>query len=173
MVGAGKQGVVYLLNRDNLGQFHAGSDSQIVQSFPGGSCGPGTCAIFGTPAYFNNTVYTVAVGDGLKAYSLIAGQLSFSGESANTFSWPGATPVISANGSSNGIAWVLETNGSGAPAVLHAYSAENVSVEIYKSSENTARDNPGPAIKFSIPTVENGRVYVGSQFKVSVYGLLP
>jgi hypothetical protein len=173
MVSAGKQGIVYLLNRDNMGRFQAGSDSQIVQSFPGGVCGPGSCAIFGTPAYFNNTVYTAAVGDRLKAYSLVAGQLSLSGQSTNSFRWPGATPAISANGSSNGIVWALETNGSGARAVLRAYSAANVSVELYNSDENAVRDNPGPAVKFSVPTVANGKVYVGSQFQVSVFGLLP
>jgi len=173
MVSAGKQGVVYLLNRDNMGKFQVGSDSQIVQSFPGGACGPGTCSIFGTPAYFNNRVYTAAVNDSLKAYSLIAGQLSLSGQSTNTFPWPGATPVTSANGSGNGIVWALETNGSGAPAVLRAYPAANVSIELYNSNENAPRDNPGPAIKFSVPTVANGKVYVGSQYQVSVFGLLP
>ena len=173
MVSAGKQGIVYLLNRDNMGRFQVGSDSQIVQSFPGGACGPGSCAIFGTPAYFSNTVYTAAVDDRLRAYSLSSGQLTLAGQSPNSFRWPGATPVVSANGSSNGIVWALETNGSGAPAVLRAYSAANVSVELYNSDENAARDNPGPAVKFGVPTVANGKVYVGSQFQVSVFGLLP
>jgi hypothetical protein len=173
MLSLGKQGIAYLLNRDDMGKFQAGSDSQIVQSFTWGSCGAGRCLIFGTPAYFENTVYMAAVGDGLKAYTLSNGQLSLSGQSTNTFRWPGATPVISANGSSNGIVWALETNGSGAPAVLHAYSATDVSIELYNSNENAARDNPGPAIKFSVPTVANGKVFVGSQYQVSVFGLLP
>jgi hypothetical protein len=168
----GKQGVAYLLNRDDLGKFQSGSDSQIVQSFTWGLCGTGRCPIFGTPAYFENTVYMAAVGGGLRAYTLGNGQLALSGRSVNTFRWPGATPVISANGSSNGIVWVLETNGSGAPAVLRAYSAADVSVELYNSDENAARDNPGPAIKFSVPTVANGKVFVGSQHQVSVFGLL-
>jgi hypothetical protein len=173
MVSAGKQGVIYLLNRDNMGRFQAGSDSQIVQSFPGGVCGPGTCAIFGTPAYFSNRVYTVAVGDRLKAYSLDAGQLSLSGQSTNTFQWPGATPAISANGSANGIVWALETNGSGAPVVLRAYSAADVSTQLYNSNQNLARDNPGQAVKFTVPTIANGKVYVGAQRQLSVFGLLP
>jgi hypothetical protein len=173
MVSAGKQGVVYLLNRDSMGQFQAGSDSQIVQSFPGGVCGAGMCAVFGTPAYFNNMVYTVAVNDSLKAYSLSAGRLSLSGQSTNTFKWPGATPVISADGSDNGIVWALETNGSGAPAVLRAYSAAGVSSELYNSDQNPGRDNPGRAVKFTVPTIANGKVYVGSQHQLSVFGLLP
>lgn len=172
MLALGKQGVAYLLNRDDMGKFQSGSDSQIVQSFTWGLCGTGRCPIFGTPAYFENTVYMAAVGDGLKAYTLSNGQLALSGRSVNTFRWPGATPVISANGSSNGIVWTLETNGSGAPAVLRAYSAADVSVELYNSNENAARDNPGPAIKFSVPTVANGKVFVGSQHQVSVFGLL-
>lgn len=173
MVSGGKQGVVYLLNRDNLGRFQAGSDSQVVQSFPGGACGAGTCAFFGTPAYFDSMVYTVAENDGLKAYSLVGGQLSLSARSTNTFRWPGATPVISANGSMDGIVWALETNGSGARAVLRAYTATNVAIELYNSDQNPQRDNPGAAIKFAVPTIANGKVYVGAQGTVSVFGLLP
>jgi hypothetical protein len=115
----------------------------------------------------------VAVGDRLKAYSLDAGQLSLSGQSTNTFQWPGATPAISANGSANGIVWALETNGSGQPVVLRAYPAADVSTELYNSSQNLARDNPGQAVKFTVPTIANGKVYVGAQRQLSVFGLLP
>lgn len=172
MVAVGKQGIIYLLNRDHLGNFQEDSDSQIVQSFSGGSCGIGHCLFFGTPAYFNNTIYTVAKQDSLKAYTLNQGQLTFAGRSLNTFPWPGATPVISANGSNQGIVWTLQTNGSGAKAILRAYLAENVATELYNSDQNAERDNPGPAVKFTIPTVANGKVFVGSQGRVSVFGLL-
>lgn len=174
ILSLGKQGVAYVLSRDNLGKFQANSDSQIVQSFNWGQCGTGRCLIFGTPAYFENTVYMAAVGDKLRAYSLANGQFVLTPkQSPNSFRWPGASPVVSANGSGNGIVWALETNGSGQSAVLHAYPAADVSVQIYSSSENAVRDDPGPAIKFSVPTVVNGRVYVGSQSQISVYGLLP
>jgi hypothetical protein len=173
MVAVGKQGIVYLLDRDDLGAYQAGSDSQIVQSFPGAACGPGYCAFRGTPAYFGNRVYTAAVGDSLRAYSLANARLSRAAQSANTFRWPGATPVVSANGAANGIVWAMETNGSGAPGVLHAYAAANVAERLFSSSENAGRDNAGPAIKFSVPTVAGGRVYIGSQYQVSVFGLLP
>jgi hypothetical protein len=173
MVAGGKQGIVYLLNRDDMGKFQPGGDSQIVQSFPGGACGPGTCAMFGTPAYFNNRVYTVAVRDSLKAYSLTGGHLFLSAQSTNTFRFPGATPAISANGSNAGIVWALETNGSGAPAVLRAYSAADVSIELYNSTQNSLRDDPGPAVKFTVPTIADGKVYVGAQGQLSVFGLLP
>ncbi len=172
LLGAGKQGILYLLNRDDLGAFQAGSDSQIVQSLPGEVCGAGTCPIFGSPAYFDNRVFVASVHGHLSAYSLMNGVLASAEHSINTFRWPGATPVISANGTSNGIAWALETNGSGEAAVLHAYAASNVANEIYSSNDNSGRDNPGPAIKFSVPTVADGKVFVGAQFQVSVFGLL-
>ena len=167
MVGAGKQGTIYLLNRDNMGRFQPGSDSQVVQSLPG------PYSMFGTPAYFRNTVYMAAAQDRLKAYALSNGRLSLSKQSTSVFGWPGATAVISANGSSNAIVWALETNGSGAPAVLHAYSAADVSIELYNSNQNSGRDYPGGAVKFTVPTIVNGKVYVGAQGQLSVFGLLP
>ncbi|HMH16627.1 MAG TPA: pyrrolo-quinoline quinone [Burkholderiales bacterium] len=166
LVTAGKQGTIYLVNRDKMGKFQTGSDSQIVQSLPG------PFELFGTPAYYKNTVYIVAAQDRLKAYSLSNGQLSLSKQSTSVFGWPGATAVISANGSNNGVVWALETNGSGAPAVLHAYSAADVSIELYNSNQNAARDVPGPAVKFAVPTITNGKVYVGLQGQLSVFGLL-
>ncbi len=167
LVSAGKQGTIYLLNRDNMGKFQTGSDSQIVQSLPR------PYPLFGTPAYFKNTIYMAAAGDRLNAYLLSNGQLSLSKQSTSIFGWPGATAVISANGVNNGIVWALETNGSGAPALLHAYSAADVSTELYNSNQSPARDYPGAAIKFAVPTVANGKVYVGAQGQVSVFGLLP
>ncbi|MHB8717075.1 MAG: pyrrolo-quinoline quinone [Sulfuricaulis sp.] len=167
LVSAGKQGTIYLVNRDNMGKYQTANDSQIVQSIPG------PYSLFGTPAYFNNTVYMAAVGDSLKAYTLSNGQLTLSKQSTSVFTWPGATVGISANGLNNGIAWALETNGSGAPAILRAYSTTDVSVELYNSNQNPGRDSPGPAIKFSVPTIANGKVYVGAVGQLSVFGLLP
>jgi hypothetical protein len=172
VLGAGKQGMVYLLDRDNLGKFQTGNDGQIVQSLPAGNCGAGACPVFGTPAYFNQTVYFAAVGDRLRAFTLTGGRLTLSAASPNTFRWPGATPVVSANGSGHGLVWALETNGSGAPAVLHAYAADNIAVQLYNSTQNAGRDAPGAAIKFAVPTVAAGKVYVGTQGQVSVFGLL-
>lgn len=174
MFSMGKQGIAYLLNRNNLGRFQAGSDSQIVQSFGWGQCGTGNCMVYGTPAYFDSKVYMAAVGDRLRSYTLSNGRfLPTSVQSPNSFPWPGASPVVSANGATDGIVWALQTNGSGQPAALHAYAAEDVSNRLYSSDENAARDNPGPAVKFTVPTVANGRVYIGSQYQVSVFGLFP
>ena len=169
LVSAGKEGTIYLLNRDNMGQFQPGSDSQIVQSLHSALDG----GLFSTPTYFENKVYFVAANDSLRAYALSNGLLSLSGLSTTIFGWPGATPVISANGTKDAIVWALQTNGSGAPAVLHAYAASDVSIDLYSSDQNSVRDNPGAAVKFSVPTIVNGRVYVGTQDRLSVFGLLP
>src|SRR5215472_2959500 len=172
MVSAGKGGTIYLVDRDNMGGFIAnGNDQQIVQSIPGA-----VGSLFGTPAYFQNTLYFLAKGDVLRAFSLSNGKLGTSpaSQSSTVFGFPGATPVISANGASNGIVWVLQTDQAeaGGPAVLHAYLATDVSTELYNSNQNPGRDTPGPAVKFTVPTVIKGKVYVGTQTGLSVFGLL-
>ncbi|MHB8455581.1 MAG: pyrrolo-quinoline quinone [Acidiferrobacterales bacterium] len=166
LISAGKQGTIYSLNRDNMGKYQTSSDSQIVQSLPT------PYPLFGTPTYFNDTVYIAAAGDTLKSYKLSNGQLSISSQSTSTFAWPGAAVDISANDSSNAIVWALQSNGSGAPAELNAYSAADVSTELYSTDQNSARDNPGAAVKFAVPTIANGKVYVGALGQLSVYGLL-
>jgi hypothetical protein len=177
LVSAGKEGTVYLVNRDNMGHFQAGSDSQIVQSLPFAVSRGG---LFGAPAYYANKVYFAGVYDALKAFDLADGLFSSSTPSAQsptTYGFPGATPVISANGtdSSSAIVWTLETDqyGTNGPAVLHAYAALDVATELYNSDETPSRDNPGPAVKFTVPTVANGKVFVGTQTQLSVFGLLP
>jgi hypothetical protein len=88
---------------------------------------------------------------------------------------PGATPAISANGSRDGIVWILESKGWRSPdtmAILHAYDGTNVAREIYSSEQNSARDRAGKCLRFAVPTVVNGRVYVGAKSEVDVYGLL-
>jgi hypothetical protein len=172
LVSAGKEGTIYLLNRDNMGKFQTGSDSQIVQSSPNA-----LGALFGTPAYFQSNVYFFAVNDSLKAFPLSSGHLGTSPTSQSTthFGFPGATPVISANGAANAIVWALNSQdfGTNGPAVLYAFLASDVSTELYNSNQNPGRDNPGPAVKFTVPTVFNGKVYVGTQTQLSVFGLLP
>src|SRR5205085_7164269 len=88
--------------------------------------------------------------------------------------FPGAVPTISANGSSNGIVWSLDVGAyaPNGPAILHAYDASNVATEIYNTSSYSA-DQLGAAVKFTVPTVSNGRVYIGTQSSLDVLGLLP
>lgn len=174
LVGAGKNGTIYLLDRDNMGHFQPGNDSQIVQSLPFElGLRTGSDSFWGVPAYFENTLYFAGNGDSLRAYTISDGKLGTAPAalSANLFPFPGAVPVVSANGSSDGIVWVIDP-GTGSRAVLRAYLATDVSVELYNSDQNVSRDDPGPAVKFSVPTVANGKVYVGTQDRLTAFGLL-
>jgi len=172
IVGAGKGGTIYLVDRDNMGHFNAGNDSQIVQSLIGA-----IGASFATPAYFNKTIYYQGNGDRLKAFAITNGVLSTSPihRSSSTIPFPGATPSVSANGVNNGIVWVLDngavTSGSpSGPAILHAYNANNLTNELYNSNQAGVRDRAAWAVKTTVPTVANGKVYVGGALAVSVYG---
>ena len=167
----GKDGNLYVLDRDNLGKYRAGSDAQAVQviHFRGG--------IYSAPAYWNGHVYLMSGGDYLSDFPLEKGKLAAKPRAlGGRFGNPGATPAISANGNSNGIAWLIETKGWNdvdRPAVLHAYDAANVARELYNSEQNSARDRAGLACRFTIPLIANGCVYVPVKRRVDVYGLLP
>jgi hypothetical protein len=173
LLASGKPGILYLINRDGMGHFHAGSDSQIVQSvsaFPNTS--GVTNGIFMSPAYWNGNVYVAGIGDSVQAFSLNAGKLSTSPTShtAAQFSFPGATVSVSSNGTTAGILWVLDGGGG----VLYAYDATDLTAELYDTSQASGgRDTPGQPVKFAVPTVANGHVYVGTQTELDVYGSLP
>ncbi len=168
LVQAGKEGTIYLIDRDNLGGYN--STDNVVQELHGQTYG-----LWSSAAYWNDRVYLWGTDEPLKAFSLSNGQLSSSpvSTSSETYGFPGATPVISANGASNGIVWSLQTDayGSNGPAVLHAHDAVNLGRTLYSSNQNASRDNPGGAVKFTVPTVANGKVYVPTQGQLSVYGL--
>jgi hypothetical protein len=164
-IGGGKDGTVFLLNRDSLGG-NTSNDAGAVQSFPVGN------NIFATPAFWQNTLYLAPITDHLKSYTfnLSTGQFTTApaSQSPSTFGFPGSTPSISSQGTSNGIVWATE-KGTG-PSVLHAYDATNLGTELWNSA-NSSADQAGQAVKFTVPTVANGKVYVGTVGEISVYGL--
>lgn len=169
-VTAGKQGTIYIVDRDDLGQFHAGDDSQIVQSLPSS-----ISAAFGTAAYWNGTVYFAGENDFPKAFRLSAGHLSATPVSQGTtsFGFPGGSPSVSANGTSQGIVWVLQTDayGTAGPAVLWAYDATNLANVLYQSTATAGPTDAGRALKFAVPTIANGKVYVPGRHTLTVFGL--
>ncbi len=174
LVQAGKSESIYLVDRDNMGGYNPKNNNQIVQYLP-----TVVGRIFGMPAWWNNSVYFSGAGDVVRqfAFNTTSGLLSSTAvsQSPTAIKYPGATPSISANGNSNGIVWVVDTSAykSKGPAILHAYNAANLKSELYNTSQNAQRDDPGPAVKFMVPTIANGKVYVGSYHRVSVFGLLP
>jgi outer membrane protein assembly factor BamB len=174
LVQAGKEGTIDLVNRDSMGHFHAGNDSQIVQTLPYAIGG-----LFGAPAFWNNYAYFNGIYDHLKAFAFDpqAQLLSIAptSQSPEQFVYPGSTPAVSSNGSSNGIVWIIEADAvaQGGNAVLRAYDANNLASEIYNSEQNPGRDHAGLAVKFTVPTVADGHVFVGAANQVAMYGLLP
>jgi hypothetical protein len=171
LVIGGKGGSVYVLDRDRLGKYQKVTNAEPVQNIPAAS------DVLGALGYWNNHVFFLGSQDVLRDFVLVKGHLLLTASAKGPkFTDPGATPTISANGTKNGIVWVIQTktwNGSDRPAVLHAYDAANVARELYNSEENSRRDRPGKALRFTIPTVVSGRVYVGTKSEVDVYGLLP
>lgn len=172
VVGAGKDTIIRLADTTNMGRFDPDNDSHIYQEVTQGlGQGLGN-GVWGAPALFNNRLYYGAQKDVIRAFQfsnakLVATPIS---TTSTTFGYPGATPSISANSGRDGILWAAEyTN----PGVLHAYSASDLSVELYNSNQAGLRDHFGSASKFVPPTVANGKVYVATTSGVVVFGLLP
>ena len=166
-VGAGKDSIIYLCDRDSMGKFNGSTDNIYQEVTSNGISG----GVWAMPAYFNNTLYYGAVGDNLKAFAFSAAKLVTppSSQSSEAFGYPGTTPSISANGTSNGIVWAVENNNGG---VLHAYDATNLANELYNSNQAAnGRDNFSDN-KYVTPMIANGKVYVGTPTGVIVFGLL-
>jgi hypothetical protein len=166
-VGAGKDSNLYVVNRDSMGKFSP-STNNIYQELKGALPG----GVWAMPAYFNNTVYYGSVGSPIKAFRITSAQLGTSpaAQTSTSFGYPGATPSVSANGTSNGIVWAVENS---SPAVLHAYNAATLT-ELYNSNQASGgRDHFGNGNKFMTPTIVNGKVFVGTPNGVAVFGLLP
>jgi hypothetical protein len=166
-VGAGKDSNLYLVNRDALGKFSSNNANiyqELAGAFPAG--------VWAMPAYFNNTLYYGSVGSPIQAFAFTNAKLSTSAtaQTTNRFGYPGATPSISANGTSNGIVWAVE---NASPAVLHAYDAATLN-QLYDSNQASGgRDQFGSGNKFMTPMIVNGKVFVGTSNGVAVFGLQP
>jgi len=161
LVQSGKDGNLYLLNRDSLGKFNSGGN-QIYQELPGVLSG----GAFSSAGYLNGSIYYGSQGGPILQFQFNSQAKLNSGPASSTntiFDFPGATPTISSNGNGNGIVWAYENNSG--QAVLHAYDATNLGTELFRSSDL------GGAVKFAVPTVCNGRVYVGTSNSVAAFGL--
>jgi hypothetical protein len=171
IVSAGKQGIIYLVNRSNMGKFNAKTD-HVIEKVEGSPSG-----YWSSPAYWNGNVYYWGTSDFLSQYSLTKGLLSKTPiQHSSDQIHIGSTPSISANGSTNAIVWALESHAAAKPvppAILHAYDATNVSTELYTSKQAGNRDLGGPGLSFAVPTVINGKVYVGTRTELDVFGLFP
>jgi hypothetical protein len=166
---AGKTGRVYVLNQGNLGGYNPNNTTDPQQQAT-------VDGMWSMPGYWNGNLYFRGSGDFLKAFSIANGVISANPTSTSVeqFNFPGATPTVSANGATNGIVWDIRPDAfdSQGREILYAHDASNVANLLYSSDQNVARDNPGNAVKFAVPTVSNGKVYVGAEYQVSVYGLL-
>ncbi|MGI9101786.1 MAG: pyrrolo-quinoline quinone [Terriglobales bacterium] len=163
-----KDGNLYVVNRDSMGHSLTANNSQIVQQLA--LDGP----LFGSLTVFQDNVYISPIHSPLSQYKISGGQLARVAKAAETFGFPGSSPAVSSNGTSNAIVWTLQVDQFGqGPAILHAYDASNVSHELYSSTDAGDRDTAGTAVKFTVPTVINGKVYVGNGGQLTVYGLLP
>jgi hypothetical protein len=166
-VGAGKDGNIYLVNRNNMGKWNANSNNayqEIDGAVPNG--------VWGVPAYFNSTVYYCDQGGTLKSFAISNGMLATTPvQTGASFTYPGILPSVSANGTSNGIVWGIENTGT---AVLHAWAANDLTQELYNSNQAAnGRDHFGSGNKYVTPMIADGKVFAATSNSVAVFGLLP
>ncbi len=166
LVGGGKQGTLYLADRDGLGGFNAATD-MVVQEFVGI-----TPSIKTVPAYWNGNVYLSGQQDYIKGFSLDGGAMSNqpTQQTSVLFNDRGPSISISSNGTKNGILWAML---HGTP-VLYAFDATNLSNELYDSTQALhLRDRILATSRFVTPTIVKGKVYVGGLHELDAFGLLP
>ncbi len=193
VIGGGKEGNLFMLKQSSLGHYGANFNplnSNAYQIFSVGN------SIFSTAAFWNNSLYIGPANATLQAFPFDTGTGMFKTAAATStgqaFGFPGATPSISALGATNGIVWALDNSlyctpqspGCGA-TVLHAYDATQLASELWNSTQ-AAGDRAGNAVKFTVPTIANGKVYIGTRGndpgtgatssipgELEVYGLKP
>jgi hypothetical protein len=173
LIGGGKDGALYVLNRDSMGAFGDSNAWQIINADRDPN-NPRAGALFSVSALWNGFLYVGRSGMPLTAYQLNTATAKFAlsrtaTRPAGGFAFPGVTPVVSSSGTSNGIVWVLDNSrfctqhsSRCGPAVLHAYEATDITNELWNSAD-LAADTAGNAVKFVVPTVANGKVYVATR----------
>lgn len=172
LLQAGKEGRLLVLNRDSLGGYATGvtSNTNALQDILNESGG-----LWSTPAYWNGNVYIWGKADSPKMFKVNSGVMDTTPDSvANVSSpYPGASFMISSDGTQNGIAWAVRTDQytTHGPQVLYAWDASDLTNLLYESDTNIARDGGGKSMKFAIPVVTNGKVYIAANGEVDVYGL--
>ena len=183
VIVGGKDGNIYSIARGSLGKFNSTKNND-VQTIPLGNPEP-TNGLFATPAAIGNHIYFGEINEPLDLFTFSSGQLSTAptAQTTTVFQYPGTSPMISTNHGSNVIVWTLDLHGyvggtpeggvnTPSPAVLHAYDGSTLQ-ELYNSTQAGSRDTAGNALKFTSPTIANGRVYVGTAGVLDVYGPLP
>jgi hypothetical protein len=168
-VGAGKDSNIYIVDRTNLGKFHA-AKNQIYQEIDGVLSG----GMWAMPAFFGNSVYFGPVNNNLLEFKFSHAKLSTEpvSRSSTSFAYPGSTPSISADGANNEIVWAIEHSGP-PDDILHAYDGTNLANELYNSAQaGGQRDQFGQASHFGTPMIMHGKVYVGTTRNVTAFGLL-
>ncbi len=190
LVTSGKDGEIYLLDRDQMGGYnnsYTTPNANIVQWIPN-ALGTATVNVtsptlsyvsnsYTSPAYWRNQVYFCGVKEGCKVFPMANGLLSTtpSSQTAPTFGYPGSQPVISAASpvATSAVLWAIERNSPTNTSVLHAFDATNLATELYNSAQAANnRDTAAAPVKFPVPTVANGKVFVPTQSELEVYGLL-
>jgi hypothetical protein len=175
LLATGKTGVMYLLDRDNLGKYNSSIDKSVQEVIVRSNVTQSIGGIFGQPGIFRGSLYVATVDGPMEQFVVANGVIvtPVRSQTANTFTQRGTTPSVSANGTTNGVVWALEIGAyPTGPAVLYAYDATNLANKLY-ASPTSGSGTAGTAVKFTVPTIANGKVYVGGQGSLAVFGLLP
>jgi hypothetical protein len=180
-LSTGKVAILYLLDQTNMGKNNNSTNNDVQEVIPvpppnttlldGGNYGN---IAFWTTGPATGNIYTTGQNFPLSQFQISNGSISTpqTAKSTNSFPPRGGIPVVSASGTANGVVWILDLSAwaSSGPAILDAYDATNVSTLLF-SSPSSGTGAAGPAVKWSVPTVANGKVYVGGQYTFTVFGL--
>src|SRR3954468_4272095 len=175
LIAGAKNGKIYVIDRDNMGHVHAGDDSQVLQSIdlnPASVTSGTRPRMYSSIAYWNGFVYIAPANTVLRAFSLSNGTLTASSQAGQNTGTRGGIPVVSANGTVNGVVWMITRDEASGNLTLHAYDALDVSKQLYSTSQNATRDAVGAGGPFATPLVVDGKVFVPAKGKLVVYGSL-